>query len=102
MTKPDLFLNGITPFIISDDLKGYYYRGLKEWIKEPGYLLDTCRTAQDRFKVWLDYFKIKKYVTAGGADSILMQRLAEADNDHNIHGPFNTVQALMEDLNADD
>ena len=51
--------NGITPFIISEDLKGYYYRGLKEWIKEPGYLLDTCRTAQDRFKVWLDYFKIK-------------------------------------------
>lgn len=51
--------NGITPFIISDDLKGYYYRGLKEWKKEPGYLLDTCRTAQDRFKVWLDYFKIK-------------------------------------------
>ena len=41
-------------------------------------------------------------VTAEGADSILMQRLAEADNDHDIHGPFNTVQALMEDLNADD
>ena len=51
--------NGITPFIISEDLKGYYYRGLKEWIKEPGYLLDTCRTVQDRFKVWLDYFKVK-------------------------------------------
>lgn len=41
-------------------------------------------------------------VTAEGADSILMQRLAEADNDHDIHGPFSTVQALMEDLNADD
>lgn len=41
-------------------------------------------------------------VTAEGADSILMQRLTEADNDHDIHGPFNTVQALMEDLNADD
>ena len=41
-------------------------------------------------------------VTAEGADSILMQRLAEADNDHDIHGPFNTVQALMEDLNTDD
>ena len=41
-------------------------------------------------------------VTAEGADSILMQRLAEADNDHDIHGPFNTVQALMEDLDADD
>jgi len=41
-------------------------------------------------------------VTAEGADSIMIQRLAEAENDHNIHGPFNTVQALMEDLNADD
>ena len=41
-------------------------------------------------------------VTAEGADSIMMQRLAEAENDHNIHGPFNTVQELMDDLNADD
>jgi len=41
-------------------------------------------------------------VTAEGADSIMIQRLAEAENDHNIHGPFNTVQELMEDLNADD
>ena len=41
-------------------------------------------------------------VTAGGADSIMIQRLAEAENDHDIHGPFNTVQELMEDLNADD
>ena len=41
-------------------------------------------------------------VTAEGADSIMMQRLAEAENDHNIHGPFNTVQELMDVLNADD
>ena len=41
-------------------------------------------------------------VTAEGADSIMMQRLAEAENDHDIHGPFNTVQELMDDLNADD
>jgi DNA-damage-inducible protein J len=41
-------------------------------------------------------------VTAEGADSVLMQRLIEADNDPDIHGPFNTVQALMEDLNAED
>ena len=41
-------------------------------------------------------------VTAEGADSIMIQRLAEAENDHNIHGHFNTVQELMEDLNADD
>lgn len=41
-------------------------------------------------------------VTAERADSILMQKLAEADNDHDVRGPFHTVQALMEDLNADD
>lgn len=41
-------------------------------------------------------------VTTEGASSTLMQRLAEADNDPDIHGPFQSVQALMEDLNADD
>lgn len=50
--------NGIVPFIISDDLKMSYYRGLKNWKDERGYLRDTCLTAQDRFKVVLDYFKI--------------------------------------------
>ncbi|MEE1314657.1 MAG: Fic family protein [Faecalimonas sp.] len=48
----------IVPFIISDDLKLYYYRGLKEWDKEKGYLTDTCLTAQDRYKAFLDYFRI--------------------------------------------
>ncbi len=48
--------NGITPFIIEDDLKHYYYRGLREWKNERGYLIDTCLTAQDRFKVYMDYF----------------------------------------------
>ncbi len=48
----------IVPFIISDDLKLYYYRGLHEWRKEKGYLRDTCLTAQDRFKKVLDYFRI--------------------------------------------
>lgn len=46
--------NGITPFIIDDDLKAFYYRGLNEWETEPGYLTDTCLTAQDRFKVYMD------------------------------------------------
>lgn len=50
--------NGIVPFVISEDLKLYYYRGLHEWENERGYLLDTCLTAQDRFKAWLDYFRI--------------------------------------------
>lgn len=46
------------PFIITDDLKLFYYRGLKEWPNIKGYLLDTCLTAQDLFKEWLDRFKI--------------------------------------------
>ena len=48
----------IVPFIIEDDLKLFYYRGLKEWDKEKGYLTDTCLTAQDRYKRYLDYFRI--------------------------------------------
>ena len=48
--------NDITPFIIEDDLKEFYYRGLKEWEHEQGYLMDTCLTAQDRFKVYMDSF----------------------------------------------
>ena len=49
---------GIVPFIIEDDLKLFYYRGLKEWGREDGYLTDTILTAQDRFKKYLDYFLI--------------------------------------------
>lgn len=48
----------IVPFIIEDNLKLFYYRGLKEWDREKGYLMDTCLTAQDRFKGCLDYFRI--------------------------------------------
>lgn len=50
--------NNIVPFIISDDLKLFYYRGLKEWDNQKGYLIDTCLTAQDRFKRYLDYYRI--------------------------------------------
>ena len=49
---------GIVPFIIEDALKLFYYRGLKEWGCENGYLTDTCLTAQDKFKTYLDYFRI--------------------------------------------
>lgn len=49
----------IVPFIIEDNLKMFYYRGLKEWGSEKGYLTDTCLTAQDRYKAYLDYFRIK-------------------------------------------
>ena len=50
--------NNIVPFIIEDNLKMFYYRGLHEWNHENGYLVDTCLTAQDRFKAYLDYFRI--------------------------------------------
>lgn len=55
----EVLKNNIVPFIITDDLKLFYYRGLKEWEHEKGYLTDTILTAQDRFKAYLDYFKIK-------------------------------------------
>ena len=48
----------IVPFIIEDNLKMFYYRGLKEWDEEKGYLMDSCLTAQDRYKAYLDYFRI--------------------------------------------
>jgi len=48
----------IVPFIIEDDLKMFYNRGLAEWETEKGYLRDTCLTAQDRYKAYLDYFRI--------------------------------------------
>ena len=50
--------NNIVPFIIDESLKLFYYRGLREWENQKGYLIDTCLTAQDRFKKVLDYFKI--------------------------------------------
>ncbi|MGI6377968.1 MAG: Fic family protein [Bacilli bacterium] len=51
--------HNIVPFIIDEALKMFYYRGLKEWKKEKGYLLDTCLSAQDKFKTYLDYFRIE-------------------------------------------
>lgn len=49
----------IVPFIIEDRLKMFYYRGLKEWNHGKGYLTDTCLTAQDKYKAYLDYFRIE-------------------------------------------
>ena len=51
--------NNIVPFIISDELKMYYYRGIKNWSDEKGFLRDTCLTAQDSMKQILDYFGVK-------------------------------------------
>lgn len=49
----------IVPFIIEDDMKMFYYRGLSEWDNEKGYLTDTCLSAQDKYKSYLDYFRIE-------------------------------------------
>ena len=51
--------SGVVPFIITDELKMFYYRGLREWGHIDGYLTDTCLTAQDQYKAALDYFRIQ-------------------------------------------
>ena len=51
--------HSIVPILITDEYKEFYYRGLKEWKHESGYLIDTCLFGQDIFKRYLDYFKIK-------------------------------------------
>lgn len=50
--------NGYVPFIITDELKMFYYRGLREWPHIKEYLRDTCLTAQDNYKSVLDYFNV--------------------------------------------
>ena len=50
--------NNIVPFIILDSKKMFYYRGLKNWNKERGWLIDTCLDGQDTVKAYLDYFGI--------------------------------------------
>jgi len=52
--------NNIIPFIIDEGRRWYYYRGLREWEKERGYLLETCLFAQDIFREWLKYFAIRE------------------------------------------
>ena len=49
----------IVPFIIEDGKKLFYYRGLKEWNNEPGFLIDTCLDGQDAYKRMLNYFEIE-------------------------------------------
>lgn len=51
--------NGIVPFIITEELRRFYYRGLQQWQHIPEYLRDTCLTAQDNYKDILNYFRIK-------------------------------------------
>ncbi len=49
----------IVPFIIEDDIKMFYYRGLREWNSEKHFLTDTCLSQQDKFKKYLEYFRIR-------------------------------------------
>jgi Fic family protein len=48
--------NDIVPFIIDETHKQFYYRGLKEFEQARGYLIDTCLSAQDTYKQWINYF----------------------------------------------
>ncbi|MGT2959482.1 Fic family protein [Streptococcus caballi] len=48
----------LVPFIITDQVKPYYYRGLSEWGENNGFLMDTCLSCQDQMKAYLDYFRI--------------------------------------------
>ena len=48
--------NDVLPFIVRDEQKQFYYRGLKEYPREKGYLLDTCRTFQDQYEKLVEYF----------------------------------------------
>ena len=50
--------NNVVPFIIDDDLKLFYYRGLREWPQVKEYLMDTCLSAQDDYKAIMKYFEI--------------------------------------------
>ena len=50
--------HSIVPFIIKDEMKLFYYRGLQNWQQERGWLTDTILTTQDQFKAYLDYFRI--------------------------------------------
>lgn len=50
--------HGVTPFVIGDDAKLFYYRSLSRWDVERGWLMDMCLSAQDTFKGWLGYFHI--------------------------------------------
>ncbi len=50
--------NNLVPFIIFDDKKVFYYRGLKNWDQERGWHMDTCLEGQDIVKTYLDYFNI--------------------------------------------
>ncbi len=58
--------HNLVPFIIEDRKKYYYYRGLKEYEAQPGFLLDTCLDGQDTFRALLELFEIKTLPSTQG------------------------------------
>ena len=48
--------HNITPFIIDEKHKLYYYRGLKEFDNDINFLRDTCLSAQDTYEHMFNYF----------------------------------------------
>ena len=50
--------HNLIPFIIEDRKKHFYFRGLTEFLREPGYLIDTCYDGQDTIKLLLEYLEI--------------------------------------------
>lgn len=67
--------NGIVPFIITDEMKWFYYNGLKKWGEQQGYLRDTCLLAQDDFKALLQYFRISFRKEMTGESGLVEKRL---------------------------
>ena len=55
-----IYKNSIIPFIIQDTDKLFYYRGLKEYKSEKGYLTDTCLNAQDQYIKMIEYYLKEK------------------------------------------
>ncbi|MBQ1505513.1 MAG: Fic family protein, partial [Erysipelotrichales bacterium] len=49
----------VVPFLIEDTKKQFYYRGLREWPEQPGYLMDTCLDGQDTFRALFKLFEIE-------------------------------------------
>jgi Fic family protein len=52
--------HNIVPFIMADEFKFFYYRGLSEYPKVKGYLTDTCLSAQDKYVELMNYFEIER------------------------------------------
>ena len=50
--------HNVMPFIIDEDHRLFYYRGLREFDHQPNFLLDTCRSAQDKYEEIVKYFRV--------------------------------------------